>query len=54
MMLSIGMLEMDLAGASREHVSGDAMRRSKQIGNPQNCISILDCETSYVDYIAAR
>jgi hypothetical protein len=51
MMLNIGMLERDLACASREHVSGDAMRRSKQIGNPQNCISNLDCETSYVGYI---
>src|SRR6202051_4582359 len=53
MMLNIGMLERDPACASREHVSGDAMRRSKQIGNPQNCISNLDCETSYVGYICS-
>jgi hypothetical protein len=51
MMLSMGMLEMDLACASREYVSGDAMRRSKQIGNPQKCISNLDCEPSYGRYI---
>jgi hypothetical protein len=51
MMLNIGMLERDLACASREHVSGDAMRRSKQIGN--QCISNLVCEPSYVRYICS-
>ena len=48
------MLEMDLVGAFREHASSDVIRRSRQIGSSQRCISSLDYGTSCGHYICGR